>query len=186
MKPERSPGQRDLDWQALIETALTAPGRMGDTYSRFISIQVRDGEQPFCSVEVFERLATAASARFIIPGDEEWPAGLADLRHAESIQRRRGEPVGLWLRGTGHLAHLMELSVAIVGSRAATAYGNGIATDWGPSTEATIHRSAAAAPGRDLRRQPFRTLLRDLQLTSTQVWGLTKTDQECPRTWMPP
>ena len=35
MKPERSPERRDLDWQALIETALTAPGRMGDTYSRF-------------------------------------------------------------------------------------------------------------------------------------------------------
>ena len=26
MKPERSPERRDLDWQALIETALTAPG----------------------------------------------------------------------------------------------------------------------------------------------------------------
>jgi DNA processing protein len=81
------------------------------------------------TVEVFERLATAAAARFVIPGDEEWPAGLGDLRHAESIQRRGGEPVGLWLRGPGHLAHLMERSVAIVGSRAATAYGNGIAAD---------------------------------------------------------
>ena len=26
--------------------------------------------------------------------------------------------------------------------------------------------------------QPFRTVLRDLGLTSNQVWGLTKTDQE--------
>jgi hypothetical protein len=26
--------------------------------------------------------------------------------------------------------------------------------------------------------QPFRTLLRDLNLTPNQVWGLTKTDQE--------
>ena len=26
--------------------------------------------------------------------------------------------------------------------------------------------------------QPFRTVLRDLRLTSNQVWGLTKTDQE--------
>ena len=32
MKPERSPERRELDWQALIETALTAPGHMGDTY----------------------------------------------------------------------------------------------------------------------------------------------------------
>ncbi|HEX5383410.1 MAG TPA: DNA-processing protein DprA, partial [Propionibacteriaceae bacterium] len=37
--------------------------------------------------------------------------------------------LGLWLRGPGQLAHLMQLSVAIVGSRAATAYGNGFATD---------------------------------------------------------
>jgi DNA processing protein len=81
------------------------------------------------AVDVFERLANAAAARFIVPGDEEWPAGLDDLRHAENIQRRGGEPVGLWLRGPGHLAHLMERSVAIVGSRAATAYGNGIAAD---------------------------------------------------------
>jgi DNA processing protein len=80
-------------------------------------------------VEVFERLAEAAAARFVVPGDDEWPSGLDDLRHAESIQRRGGEPFGLWLRGPGHLAHLMDRSVAIVGSRAATAYGNGIAAD---------------------------------------------------------
>jgi hypothetical protein len=35
MKPERSPERRDLDWQTLIETALTAPGSIGNTYSRF-------------------------------------------------------------------------------------------------------------------------------------------------------
>src|SRR5215216_5567381 len=81
------------------------------------------------TVDVFERLAAATTARFIVPGDDEWPAGLDDLRHAESIQRRGGEPFGLWLRGPGHLAHLLERSVAIVGSRAATAYGNGIAAD---------------------------------------------------------
>jgi DNA processing protein len=81
------------------------------------------------AVDAFERRAKAATARFVVPDDDEWPAGLDDLRHAESIQRRGGEPFGLWLRGPGHLAHLMERSVAIVGSRAATAYGNGIAAD---------------------------------------------------------
>ena len=35
MKPERSPERRDLDWQTLIETALTAPGNLGTCYSRF-------------------------------------------------------------------------------------------------------------------------------------------------------
>jgi DNA processing protein len=81
------------------------------------------------SADDVERAAAAAAARYVVPGDEEWPAGLDDLRHAEAIQRRGGEPLGLWLRGPGHLAHLMTRSVAIVGSRAATAYGNGIAAD---------------------------------------------------------
>jgi DNA processing protein len=81
------------------------------------------------SADDVERAAAAAAARYVVPGDEEWPGGLDDLRHAESIQRRGGEPLGLWLRGPGHLAHLMTRSVAIVGSRAATAYGNGIAAD---------------------------------------------------------
>jgi DNA processing protein len=79
--------------------------------------------------DAVEQLAKASAMRFVVPGDDEWPSGLDDLRHAESIQRRGGEPVGLWLRGPAHLAHLMERSVAIVGSRAATAYGNGIAAD---------------------------------------------------------
>ena len=81
------------------------------------------------SMEVVERVAQAAEMRFIVPGDDEWPDGLDDLRHAENIQRRGGVPLGLWLRGPGQLAHLMQRSVAIIGSRAATAYGNGFATD---------------------------------------------------------
>ena len=81
------------------------------------------------SIDEVQRLAVAAAMRFVVPGAEEWPDGIDDLRHAEPIQRRGGEPLGLWVRGPGHLAHLMERSVAIVGSRAATAYGNGIATD---------------------------------------------------------
>ena len=47
----------------------------------------------------------------------------------------------------------------------------------GPSAEAATSRGQqlldAAYAG-----QPFRTVLRDLQLTPNQVWGLTKTDEE--------
>ena len=81
------------------------------------------------SVRRVAALARAAGIRFVVPGDEEWPPGLADLGHAEEIQRRGGIPVGLWLRGPGHLAALLERSVAIVGSRASTAYGAGITHD---------------------------------------------------------
>jgi DNA processing protein len=71
----------------------------------------------------------AVCARFVVPGDEEWPANLDDLTGLEPVQRRGGAPLGLWLRGPGHLVELTERSVAIVGSRAATAYGNGVAAD---------------------------------------------------------
>ena len=75
--------------------------------------------------------AARSRARFVVPGDDEWPARLADLRYCDEVQRRGGVPFGLWLRGPGHLAQLAERSVAIVGSRAATQYGMNVATDLG-------------------------------------------------------
>ena len=70
-----------------------------------------------------------AGVRFVVPGHEEWVGGLDDLLGLEPVQRRGGVPLGLWLRGPGHLGELAERSVAVVGSRAATAYGNGVAAD---------------------------------------------------------
>jgi DNA processing protein len=114
------------------------------------------------SVDGVQRLAAAARIRFIVPGDGEWPDGLADLDHVDPIQRRGGVPVGLWLRGPGELARLVRRSVAIVGSRAATAYGNGITTDLAVDLaergvtvvsggafgiDAAAHRGALAAGG---------------------------------------
>jgi DNA processing protein len=75
--------------------------------------------------------AGRCQARFIVPGDDEWPQRLGDLRFCDEVQRRGGVPFGLWLRGPGHLGQLVERSVAIVGSRAATPYGITIATDLG-------------------------------------------------------
>jgi DNA processing protein len=73
--------------------------------------------------------AARCRARFVVPGDEEWPERLGDLRYCDEVQRRGGVPFGLWLRGPGHLAQLAERSVAVVGSRAATPYGLAVATD---------------------------------------------------------
>lgn len=61
--------------------------------------------------------------RFVVPGDEEWPSGLDDLRFVSPVQRKAGVPIGLWLRGPGHLGELSTHSIAVVGSRAATPYG---------------------------------------------------------------
>ncbi|MGI3782123.1 MAG: DNA-processing protein DprA [Janthinobacterium lividum] len=83
------------------------------------------------ALDVDERRAgaDASGARFVVPGDEEWPDRLGDLAGLDAVQRRGGVPLGLWLRGPGHLVALVERSVAVVGSRAATAYGNGVAAD---------------------------------------------------------
>lgn len=77
-------------------------------------------------VEATER----CGARFVIPSDSEWPAaGVPDLAFAEPVQDIGGVPLGLWVSGPGDLARWSANSVAIVGSRAATAYGESVAID---------------------------------------------------------
>lgn len=77
------------------------------------------------------RMAARTGLRFVIPGDEEWPTTLDELQLAPSIHDRAGPPVGIWLRGPGHLREICEGSVAIVGSRSATSYGTRVASDIG-------------------------------------------------------
>jgi DNA processing protein len=82
-----------------------------------------------------ERLLAAATevgARYVCPGDPEWPGSLADLDTHGSDHgagRWNPAPLGLWLRGTAELATATEQAVAIVGSRAATGYGEQVARD---------------------------------------------------------
>lgn len=73
--------------------------------------------------------AERLQAKFVCPGDDEWPSQLADLALVTSGQpdRRGGTPFGLWVRGIGGLADQTRDSVAIVGARAATAYGEHVA-----------------------------------------------------------
>jgi DNA processing protein len=68
--------------------------------------------------------------RFVIPGDEEWPLGIADLSGCEQVQQLSGEPLGLWVMGGGHLGELTAKAVALVGSRASTAYGDLVASEF--------------------------------------------------------
>ncbi len=80
--------------------------------------------------EVLEQ-ARASGVRYLVPGDTEWPGSLADLdtcEVAEPVQGCRGAPLGLWVRGPHDLRGLAR-SVAVVGSRSATAYGDQVAAD---------------------------------------------------------
>lgn len=62
-----------------------------------------------------------AGYRLVGPGEPEWPSQLDDLGDAR--------PVVLWLRGDADLRFACLRSVAMVGSRAATAYGSHVATE---------------------------------------------------------
>jgi DNA processing protein len=66
--------------------------------------------------------------RLICPGDPEWPEQLADLGDEQ--------PYALWLRGTADLRYNCLRSVAVVGSRAATAYGSYVAAEFAASVAA--------------------------------------------------
>ncbi|MBY8345779.1 DNA-processing protein DprA [Streptomyces spinosirectus] len=59
--------------------------------------------------------ARDAGARFVTPGDAEWPGQLDDLGDAR--------PLGLWVRGRAGLRMWALRSVAVVGARACTEYG---------------------------------------------------------------
>jgi DNA processing protein len=92
--------------------------------------------------------------RLIVPGDAEWPTQLDDLGEAR--------PLVLWLRGTADLRLTCVNSVAVVGARAATGYGNhvaveiaavlaehgvGVVSGGAYGIDAGAHRGALAADG---------------------------------------
>ena len=64
---------------------------------------------------------------FLIPTDEQWPVSLGDLDLVDD--HLGGPPVGLWTRGHADLANRVANCVAIVGSRAATSYGQDVASE---------------------------------------------------------
>src|SRR4051795_12245765 len=89
------------------------------------------------------RQAERCGARLVIPEDDEWPAyplhplTLAtaeepdEPKHQADRTKALVPPVALWVRGSARLDELADRSVAIVGSRAATAYGEHVAGEIG-------------------------------------------------------
>ena len=73
--------------------------------------------------------AAAAGARFVIPGDDEWPDEVEILAEAGQLTRRAGVPFGLWVRGRANLRHALKRSVALVGARACSSYGEHVAAE---------------------------------------------------------
>ncbi|MGY1617647.1 DNA-processing protein DprA [Geodermatophilus sp. SYSU D00691] len=121
------------------------------------------------------RRAERCGARLVVPeDDDEWPAfplhalTLATAEEPDEPKHQSDRttapvpPLALWVRGPGRLDQLADRSVAIVGSRACTAYGEHVAGDLGHQLagrgwtvvsggafgiDAAAHRGALAADG---------------------------------------
>jgi DNA processing protein len=125
------------------------------------------GREPAELAEVALARSRRIGARLVIPEDDEWPDQLGALRRIsdstkDRIARDTYPPVCLWVRGDWLLAEALRRSVAVVGARAATSYGNHLATELGHGLanrgwavvsggaygiDAAAHRGALAAGG---------------------------------------
>jgi len=112
-------------------------------------------------VDLLQRRTDEIGARFLIPGDEQWPRRVDDLAWSDPVGGVGGEPVGLWVCGPVDLSVLGK-PVAMIGSRASTSYGEHVAADWAVGIaekgcaiisggaygiDACSHRGAMAAGG---------------------------------------
>ncbi|MGW3853756.1 DNA-processing protein DprA, partial [Micromonospora arida] len=94
------------------------------------------GDARAVAAEALDR-ADRLGARLVTPDDEEWPAqvaSLAALRLPDVSRRVDGEtapPLCFWVRGSWPLGEALDRSVAVVGARAATGYGQHVATELG-------------------------------------------------------
>lgn len=126
-----------------------------------------DGTDPRRLAEDALARTRRLGARVVIPEDDEWPSRVDDLIKISGsgdgpMDRNAAPPLCLWVRGAWRLDEVLERSVAVVGSRAATAYGSqtarqigyGLAEkDWcvvsggAYGVDAYAHRGALAGGG---------------------------------------
>jgi DNA processing protein len=80
-------------------------------------------------LDQLQKSADSVQARYICPGDAEWPPALDDLERFEEAtgDRRASAPIGLWVRGERDVAAITRRAVSFVGARASTAYGEHVA-----------------------------------------------------------
>jgi DNA processing protein len=122
---------------------------------------------PYDVAERALHVADRLGARIAVPEDPEWPTQLEDLKRLRSnrpgpVHQNTFPPHCLWLRGPWSLAQACERSVAVVGSRASTSYGEYVAGELGSGLaerdwtvvsggavgiDAAAHRGALAAAG---------------------------------------
>ena len=117
--PQTDPEHIDV---SPLESALAEVGDDGIGHDDLVDAVKR--WRPRVSVPIV-LLALRQAARFgaglLIPSDPDWPSGVDDLgEHA---------PLALWARGDRALLGRLERSIAIVGARAATGYGEHVTVE---------------------------------------------------------
>lgn len=123
---------------------------------------------PYAVAEEALARAERLGARVVTPEDDEWPQPVDELTGIElasgrKVDRETAPPLCLWVRGGWPLGETLRQSVAVVGSRAATSYGQHVATELGYGLaerewtvvsggaygiDAAAHRGALTAGGR--------------------------------------
>lgn len=119
-------------WSRLAEPADPVAARLLSVHGSAAAALAALSEEPRACRDAFARrwdaldlhwdleLTRHCNARILIPDDDEWPSGVDDLTEP---------PYCLWVRGPLDLRRVCERSVAIVGARAATAYGEQLAAE---------------------------------------------------------
>lgn len=105
-------------------------GEVPERLRRLTSAIVACTHDPADRAAQIEAATKASGARILIPGDPEWPDQLRDLMLVcDADEPHVRPPRCLWVRGEQDLARLCRRSVAIVGARAASEYGQHLADD---------------------------------------------------------
>jgi len=176
-----------IAWTVLVEPGDLAAGRvlralgpqgalemlLAADPTRAIDIWIADGAEPARAeravADAFARWRPRLAARpvvraieqaarlglrVLVPHDAAWPAGFSALGDAE--------PIALWVRAGGRIEGQFDRAVAVVGARAATGYGEYVATELAGGLaergvvvisggaygiDAAAHRAALAADG---------------------------------------
>lgn len=143
---------REVGAQSIVDDVVSGRSRLPQSEG-MVARGARSGD-PAAVVAATWESAERMGARYLIPGDSEWPTQLDDLG-----DRR---PLGLWVAGAGNLRLLALRSISIVGARAATAYGEAVARETAAhlaesqwltvsggafGIDAAAHRGALAAEG---------------------------------------
>jgi len=134
------PGSREMgllvdDGGPVEALARIRSGDVSANLAETVSMRRNSGDPLLVASHMLERIERLGG-RVITPDDLEWPPQLDDLRRISvdgksRIDRDTYPPLCIWLRGPASLDDAVMRSVAVVGSRASSPYGNHVAQEIG-------------------------------------------------------